>query len=189
MAITDKLVAIADAIRGKTGKTTALTLDEMPVEIAGIQTGGGGGNANTYSGEIVFDAETSVTTKGLTLNLGLPSRAKWFFMWFDKDDFAKVTPTNNKYGAVIMIPVTASDIIPFRVNATTVLPDTSDRLFFVGSYYNAVNDGYGLTGLGNLVTANTSIWAANEDGTITLSRFGAAGTWMFAGTYHWIAVC
>lgn len=41
MALTDKLKAIADAIRGKTGKTESMTLDEMPGEIAGIETGGG----------------------------------------------------------------------------------------------------------------------------------------------------
>lgn len=41
MALTDKLVAIADAIRGKTGKADSLTLDQMPIEIEGIQVGGG----------------------------------------------------------------------------------------------------------------------------------------------------
>lgn len=41
MALTDKLSAIADAIRGKTGGTEKLTLDQMPTEIAGIQAGGG----------------------------------------------------------------------------------------------------------------------------------------------------
>lgn len=39
MALTDKLTAIADAIRGKTGKTAGLTLEQMPIEIEGIQTG------------------------------------------------------------------------------------------------------------------------------------------------------
>lgn len=39
MALTDKLTAIADAIREKTGKTDELTLDQMAVEIADIQTG------------------------------------------------------------------------------------------------------------------------------------------------------
>lgn len=43
MALTEKLTAIADAIRGKTGKTDGLTLAQMPGEIAGIQAGGGGG--------------------------------------------------------------------------------------------------------------------------------------------------
>lgn len=39
MALTDKLSAIGDAIRAKTGKSGLITLDEMPIEIAGIQTG------------------------------------------------------------------------------------------------------------------------------------------------------
>ena len=41
MALTDKLTAIADAIRDKTGKTDGMTLDQMATEIAGIETGGG----------------------------------------------------------------------------------------------------------------------------------------------------
>ena len=42
MALTNKLSAIGDAIREKTGKTELLTLDAMPLEIASIETGGGG---------------------------------------------------------------------------------------------------------------------------------------------------
>lgn len=38
--ITDKLTAVADAIREKTGKSEKMTLAEMPAEIAGIKTGG-----------------------------------------------------------------------------------------------------------------------------------------------------
>ena len=41
MAIIDKLTAVADAIRGKTGKAEKMSLDQMPGEIEGIQTGGG----------------------------------------------------------------------------------------------------------------------------------------------------
>lgn len=40
MALTDKLRAIADSIRAKTGKTDGLTLDQMATEIAGIEGGG-----------------------------------------------------------------------------------------------------------------------------------------------------
>lgn len=36
MALTDKLTAIADAVRAKTGKTDKLTLDAIPEEIAGL---------------------------------------------------------------------------------------------------------------------------------------------------------
>lgn len=38
MSINAKMTAIADAIRGKTGKIDALTLDQMAVEIGGIVT-------------------------------------------------------------------------------------------------------------------------------------------------------
>lgn len=41
MALTDKLIAIGDAIRDKTGDTSKYTLDEMPTAISGIETGGG----------------------------------------------------------------------------------------------------------------------------------------------------
>ena len=40
MALTDKLTAIGDAIRTKTGGTDLLTLDQMPAEISNIQGGG-----------------------------------------------------------------------------------------------------------------------------------------------------
>lgn len=39
MALTDKLTAVADAIRTKSGKTGGLTLAQMPTEIANIKTG------------------------------------------------------------------------------------------------------------------------------------------------------
>lgn len=44
-----RLVNIADAIRGKTGGTETLTLDQMPTEIAGISGGSGGdGSPQNY---------------------------------------------------------------------------------------------------------------------------------------------
>lgn len=41
MSVNEKMTAIADAIRAKTGGTSSLTLDGMADAIAGIQTGGG----------------------------------------------------------------------------------------------------------------------------------------------------
>ena len=41
MALTDKLTAIADAIRAKNGSSGSLTLDQMPTAITGITSGGG----------------------------------------------------------------------------------------------------------------------------------------------------
>lgn len=42
MSVNEKMTAIADAIRGKTGKAEKLTLDQMPLEISSIVSGGGG---------------------------------------------------------------------------------------------------------------------------------------------------
>lgn len=58
MALTDKLNAIGNAIRAKTGKTAKLTLDEMPSEIASIETGG----STTPSSPII--ESLSVTENG-----------------------------------------------------------------------------------------------------------------------------
>lgn len=64
MALTDKLTAIAEAIRSKTGKTDSMTLDEMPTEIESIQTGGGGGEIeHTYT----VDYIPSVNTRAFTI--------------------------------------------------------------------------------------------------------------------------
>ena len=49
MSVNSKMTAIADAVRGKTGGTEKLTLDQMATEIEGIQVGGGGGIEPTAS--------------------------------------------------------------------------------------------------------------------------------------------
>lgn len=70
MALTDKLTAVADAIRGKTGKPDRLTLDEMPQAIAGIE---GGGGVKYTVGTLVpvtienWDADGEGHTKTVTL--------------------------------------------------------------------------------------------------------------------------
>lgn len=69
MSVNSKMTAIADAIRGKTGKTDSLTLDQMATEIAGIETGGGSGGG---SAELVFETTFSVAetlTSGKKVNI------------------------------------------------------------------------------------------------------------------------
>ena len=64
MALTNKLSAIADAIRAKTGGTELLTLDAMPGEIEGIQTGGG----DNIADELIMRTVTEV--KSNAANIG-----------------------------------------------------------------------------------------------------------------------
>lgn len=59
MALTDKLTAIGDAIRSKTGKSELLTLDAMPQEIQSIQTGGGDASTEDYDDVVATDTDIS----------------------------------------------------------------------------------------------------------------------------------
>lgn len=52
MALTDKLTAIADAIRAKNGGTDKLTLAQMPEKITNIQTGTDTGDATAEAGDV-----------------------------------------------------------------------------------------------------------------------------------------
>lgn len=63
MALTDKLTAIADAIRSKTGKTDGMTLDQMPGEIEGIEAGGGsgGGELDALFNKTITEVSTKAT--------------------------------------------------------------------------------------------------------------------------------
>ncbi len=76
MALTDKLTAIADAIRTKTGSTEKLTLAQMPTEIAAIQAGDGGAELvyeTEFSVGEVLTAKTTIAkiTTGITADNGL----------------------------------------------------------------------------------------------------------------------
>lgn len=69
MALTDKLSAIGEAIRAKTGKSEKLTLDQMPSEIESI-TGGDVTmlqnvpiSLNFASGDMVFEAPSGMAVK------------------------------------------------------------------------------------------------------------------------------
>ena len=61
MALIEKLTAIADSIRAKTGGTDSLTLDAMAEAIASIAAGGGGGISPTITVETVIATESGTT--------------------------------------------------------------------------------------------------------------------------------
>lgn len=66
MALTDKLTAIADAIRGKTGGTEGLTLDQMAMEIEGISGGGGSAEWNTICEGKIDEAVGAIVIEQLS---------------------------------------------------------------------------------------------------------------------------
>lgn len=62
MALTDKLTAIADAIRGKTGRTDALTLDQMAEAVAGLSSSGDSSMSTLIDGTITEISDDTVKT-------------------------------------------------------------------------------------------------------------------------------
>ena len=85
MALTNKLSAIGNAIREKTGGTDLLTLDQMPAEIANIQSGGGevepivlSGNCNYACAGIV--ASSYINMFGNTISTSnITNSSKMFY--------------------------------------------------------------------------------------------------------------
>lgn len=84
MALTNKLTAIADAIRSKTGKSDVMTLDGMVTEIASITGGGSTTDNRTYFVKDTVRVDT-------TLKL-------WSYKGFaGNENFEAVAPYTNKY--------------------------------------------------------------------------------------------
>lgn len=83
MALTDKLIAIADAVREKAGTTEAMTLTQIAETIAAIETGGGimlpfdGGVDRFAAGSFKVYDQTYVTVEH---NLGYIPTGALFFM-------------------------------------------------------------------------------------------------------------
>lgn len=94
MALIDKLTAIADAIRGKTGGTALLTLDDMAAAIAGIPSGGGSASGLAYDmGEFVPEADT-IAGENTYISHNLGEKPGFILVW--TDDYVGVTnPYNN----------------------------------------------------------------------------------------------
>ena len=73
MALTDKLTAIAEAIRAKTGSAEKLTLAQMPPAIAAIQSGSAYPE-KFYETDFVMDASVTANGAICTISTGLSNR-------------------------------------------------------------------------------------------------------------------
>lgn len=110
MALIDKLTNIADAIRGKTGKTDKLTLEGMAAAIAGIQTGEGSGGASGIYMAKITPASDMIELQ-ITHNLGTTDILA-AFCW--AESLNEVTPTFD--GSIANIYLKSS--VPFRQTAS-----------------------------------------------------------------------
>lgn len=131
MALTDKLTAIGDAIREKTGGTDFLTLDQMPTEILNIQGGGtveeltitSNGTYNPPAGidgfapvvvNVPQDGSPPESVFNITGNCSYRF-AYGGWDWFINQYSEKIT-TNNITDTTNMFDRTALKTIPFDIN-------------------------------------------------------------------------
>ena len=96
MSVNSKMTAIADAIRGKTGGTSPLTLDQMTEAIASIQAGG---SIKTASGTYTLAADASSMYIDITDIGFIPDVA---IVFLDETDLTYTsTPTKVWYMAYV----------------------------------------------------------------------------------------
>ena len=114
MALTDKLTAIADAIRGKTGGTEEMTLDQMATEINGIEAGGGDGRVETCA--VTIESSASIQRYAATKFVDGAITASVENAWLA----SSLTIENVVCGSVLMIMVMNSSPSITTNNATLI---------------------------------------------------------------------
>ena len=170
MALTEKLTAIADAIRSQSGKAEKLTLDQMPGEITGLQS---------LSFEVVGNPQ--------------PENPKANTVWVDTDveitgwDFSAVEPANPVEGIVWFAVGTASTVAfnALKENSVMVYP-MSAKQYVSGAWVDKTAKSY-LNGAwadwfvwngqlyqsGNEFTNETGGWYAANEGSLTESTIAS----------------
>lgn len=131
MALIDKLTAIADAIRTKTGKEDKLTLEQMATEIEGIS-----GGLKCDMGTFTVDSDTNYTNPfPIPHNLG--AVPKFILVW--TDDFSGITVEENTYDTYTAMGFIAIDSfmgLPQRLTSTVA----STQPFFTLNFTLNVDD-------------------------------------------------
>ena len=170
MALTEKLTAIADAIRSQSGKGEKLTLDQMPGEIIGLQS---------LSFEVVGNPQ--------------PENPKANTIWVDTDveitgwDFSAAEPANPAEGMVWGSTGTASSVAfnALKENSVMVYP-LSAKQYVSGAWVDKTAKSY-LNGAwvdwfvwsgqlyqsGNEFTNETGGWYAADGGSLEESTIAS----------------
>lgn len=101
MALINKLTAIANAIRNKTGKSDLLTLEQMPIEIEAIETGGGSAELPEEAFKFTQDCSQMFSN----------NKWKWFL-----DMYGNKLSTENLTNTSSMFNTNDVEALPFDFN-------------------------------------------------------------------------
>lgn len=137
MALTDKLTAIGNAIRDKTGSTEKMTLDEMPTAINSITTGGGEGG-----GYDIPDEAFVLSGSKMYYNYG--DNMSWFL-----EQYGNKITTKDLWNCQYMFSNSATlRSIPFNLNFRSGYNSQ------VANIFNGCNELTVIGDINNLVAAN-----------------------------------
>lgn len=170
MALTDKLTAIADAVRAKTGGTELLTLDEIAAAISGISGGGGlpSAVATVTYGEYIPTVDTNTMPE---IAHGLGAVPDITAAWCGELDCSEYS-TTTLIGSVIIRGITtriSSSAVSDNANIC-LTKATGDSSVRVGSPSSTAYVG----------TLTESVFPLQKTASAVYIRSGV--------TYHWIAV-
>ena len=154
VSVQEKMIAIADAIRTKTGITHPLTLDQMAAEIASIQTNNSNGNRLSAIVDETFTLPTDLLVTGSSAEI------------FQSDKIAN----QNWYCIIIkkLNPVLAADayegVALYRLNGFNANMIRWNKTAYSSSHYNTYLN-------------------VSDDGIVKLVNMGATLPWL-AGEYR-----
>lgn len=188
MALTDKLTAIADAIRSMSGKTDGLTMDQMPAEILDINPL----NFKVVSGttqpsnavENMIWVNTDTTISGYVFSATQPTSPAEGMAWITVGTSSPIAFNALKKNSIMLHPISAKQY----VGGAWV--DKEAKSYQGGAWVELVARTY-LYDLGDQCTEVTGGWftekgtngsASLENDSINFSYTSVSMAWMAAGT-------
>lgn len=169
MALIDKLSAIGEAIREKTGKEELLTLEQMPVEIASIVSGGSSSGGVKLTEYVV----TEDTDRSLWFNaMGIKLVKGLNFLVIKSNSIV-----NNRTGLILHCLI-LWDGTPIPQSK----PDTMSRFGSIMGWHGSSNSWHIIVGasINSLCSGNTTGLTVSEDG---LLSFTTKNTEVITGNY------
>lgn len=184
MALIDKLNAIGNAIRAKTGKTQKLTLDEMPAEISSI-VGGGTEDLNavlTEQEELIDELKSVLDNKASGGGGDLGGLTKYAKVYATPQSTTSFVIENPLGG--IARKVTAQRTVTTTTSSRKIQQYIADLDLRMGVLYAVATSGnarYTVTAVDSGVNNGNFMMT---EGKITLYRFNSSNTWDSAAEYE-----